>query len=439
MNRRNKFAQDIARALGVRAVPGGLEEAEETHKDGKLIPPGLSALTRELKDVRPLSLIRPRGFVWITGDSGLVAWGEAARIDCGTGSDRFKTAASQLDRLFDHVETENPYEDIEGTGPIAFGSFTFDSETPGSSIVLPKVIVRWVGQDAWVTNVGEEPPEIAGESRNSADRTPNDISIRSDTEQWLNAARKALELIRAEQLEKVVLARKVDVRGQHDFDIPEIIRGLAERYPSCFTFAFEELVGASPELLVRLRGTAVESIPLAGSAPRGGGPEDDKLLADALLASEKNLLEHRLAVESVVTPLNELCHMVEADPRPEVLRLSGVQHLATHVTGQLHTPLSSLELAGVLHPTAAVCGTPREVAMQAIRDLEGQDRGRYSGVTGWVDDHGDGEWAIALRCAEIAGSDASVFAGSGIVRGSVEEEELAETNLKLEAILSAIS
>ncbi|MGH8930077.1 MAG: isochorismate synthase, partial [Egibacteraceae bacterium] len=177
----------------------------------------------------------------------------------------------------------------------------------------------------------------------------------------------------------------------------------------------------------------------AGSAARGADPGEDARLGEALRASAKNRSEHQLAVDSVRAALDPLCASLDVDAEPWLLQLGNVQHLATSVRGTLHRPVRSLDLAGALHPTAAVCGTPTTIALDHIRDLEGMDRGRYAGPVGWTDARGDGEWAIALRCAEVAGARARLFAGAGIVAGSLPEFELEETRLKLLAMQSALA
>jgi len=228
------------------------------------------------------------------------------------------------------------------------------------------------------------------------------------------------------------------VWAEQPLDPRALVHRLAERFPDCFAFACRGLVGATPELLIRRTGQVVQSVPLAGSARRGRGPGEDARLGQALLDSEKDRAEHQLAVDSVWEALQPLCARLEADAEPWVLRLDNVQHLATRFDGVLARPMASLDLAGALHPTAAVCGTPTAAALDRIRALERMDRGRYAGPVGWTDAHGDGEWGIALRCAEVNGPRARLFAGAGIVTGSLPEGELEETRLKLRAMQSAL-
>ncbi len=255
--------------------------------------------------------------------------------------------------------------------------------------------------------------------------------------EWLSAVSETVDRIEAGQMDKVVLARDVKVWGEQSFDTGELARNLAASFPGCFTFLCEGLVGASPELLLERRDRSVRSIVLAGTSARGSDAASDAARGRALLGSRKDGHEHDLAVDSVREKLLPLTHTFETG-RPELLRLTNVQHLATEIRGELRDRLTALELAGALHPTAAVGGVPQAAALDAIRELEGMDRGRYAGPVGWVDAHGDGEWAIALRCGTFDGTAGRLFAGSGIVSGSKPLDELEETRLKLRAVQSAL-
>jgi menaquinone-specific isochorismate synthase len=362
---------------------------------------------------------------------GVAAWGEAARIEVGRGPDRFTDAQERLRDAFSSL-------DIRKHGPVAFGSFTFDEEAQGSVLTIPSTFVRSHGSRSGAfTIVDGGPPELV---ERSADQD-HDFKIRyagstiSEVE-WLEAVSRAVKSIESGDLSKVVLARDILIWSKQEFDVPILVERLARRFPECYTFAIEGLVGASPELLVRRRGRKVSSLVLAGSAPRAEGAADVEL-GRALLASEKDRDEHVQAVDSVRAPLEALCHRLSVG-EPELMRLPNVQHIATRIDGDLSGDISSLEVAGALHPTAAVCGTPTEDALAAIRDLEGMDRGRYAGPVGWTNVTGDGEWAIALRCAEIDGARGRLLAGGGLVAASEPEAELEETRLKFRAMLSVL-
>jgi menaquinone-specific isochorismate synthase len=254
----------------------------------------------------------------------------------------------------------------------------------------------------------------------------------------VQAVESAREAIREGRLDKVVLSLQVLEVAASPFDLRRVVRRLAEDYPQCFTFAFESLVGASPELLVRREGRSVRSVPLAGSTRRGATGDEDAELGRRLLASRKDRWEHDLAVVTVVESLHPICRTLKIDPEPSVLRLANVAHLATEVVGELGGDPTALEIAGAVHPTAAVCGTPTRKALALIRALEGANRGRYAGPVGWVDARGDGEWAIALRCAALSGTTARLYAGAGIVSGSDPQAELEEARLKLRPVRSAL-
>ena len=386
-------------------------------------------LLARLPDDNPLA--------WIRHGDGLVAWGEAHRIRVGTGDRRFAEADGALRSWFDNATIEREVRG-PGTGPVAFASLTFDWRTAGSSVVVPRVVVGRRDGESWLTVVGGEVPDLPDPQPLPPPNRVRYAGASVSEVTWLDAVASAARTIRAGGLAKVVLARDLKVWAAQPLDARVLARRVVERFDGCWTFVHGGLVGATPELLVRRTGTQVDSIVLAGSTGRGRELDDDKRLGEALLASSKDRVEHDLAVSSVVERLATVCADVTADPAPALLRLANVQHLATRVTATLSGDASALRLAGVLHPTAAVCGTPRATAMDLIRDAEGMDRARYAGPVGWVDADGNGEFGIALRCAEVAGTRARLFAGAGIVGESMPELELEETRLKLRAMQSAL-
>jgi menaquinone-specific isochorismate synthase len=260
------------------------------------------------------------------------------------------------------------------------------------------------------------------------------------TIEWQGSVAEAIDRIRFGELDKVVLARDVRATVEGPLDPRHLLLRLAEAYPSCWTFSVGGLIGATPELLVRRTGDLVTSRVLAGTVRRRGDDRTDAGLARALLASGKDTEEHEYAVRSVAKALAAHCTDLEVPERPHVLELANVQHLATDVTGRLADSATVLALAASLHPTAAVCGTPTERAFDLIREIEGMDRGRYAGPVGWFDRHGDGEFGIALRCAEVDPDQGEVrsFAGCGIVAGSDPADELAESVAKLVPIRDAL-
>ncbi len=374
---------------------------------------------------------------WVRGGDGLVGWGEAARVEL-TGPDRFAAAEKWWERWLDGVLVDDAVT-VPGTGPVAFASFTFDPDTGPSVLIVPRVLVGRRDGTTWVTVVGDGgEPELPPVSVPAAPSVVRWSEGSLSAVQWQGAVRRAVAAIVRGDLDKVVLARDLVATTTAPVDVRHLLHRLAERYPSCWTFSVDGLVGATPELLVRRTGDRVLSRVLAGTVGRLGDDAADGELADALLGSEKDLEEHELAVHSVAAVLAEHCTELDVPDHPKVLRLRNVQHLATDVSGRLADGSGALALAGALHPTAAVCGTPTQVALQVIRELEEMDRGRYAGPVGWLGAGGDGEFGIALRCAEVDGARLRLFAGCGIVAGSDPEDELTEAQAKFVPVRDAL-
>ena len=311
------------------------------------------------------------------------------------------------------------------------------------------VIGRGAGR-SWLTTIGDRPvsQEPVRPTRAPGELRWHDGSLTAP--QWERAVSSAVASIQAGDLRKVVLARDLYAVASDEIDARVLLARLAERYPDCWTFSCAGLVGATPELYIRREGAAVSSLVLAGTTRRGRSDAEDARLGAALLASAKDVEEHRYAVADVRKALSPFCDRLDIDAEPSLLRLANVQHLATHVTGRLAATqvpgtggvlgehASSLALAAALHPTAAVGGTPTGTAMELIRELEGMDRGRYAAPVGWVDANGNGEWGIALRSAELDGRRARLFAGCGIVADSDPVAELAEAQNKFRAMQDAL-
>jgi menaquinone-specific isochorismate synthase len=252
------------------------------------------------------------------------------------------------------------------------------------------------------------------------------------------AVRRAVARIADGELDKVVLAHDLLAVAEEDIDVRAVLAGLAARNPDCWTFSVAGLVGATPELLVSRTGDRVVSRVLAGTTARGGDEAADQLRIDALMNSAKDLAEHRYAVESLVAALSPHVRDLDVPLTPHPLELSNVTHLATDVTAVLEDGSDVLDLLGAVHPTAAVGGTPTRAALDLIAELELMDRGRYTGPVGWVDAGGDGEWGIALRCAQLEGRTARLFAGCGIVADSDPGGEMAEAQAKFLPVRDAL-
>jgi menaquinone-specific isochorismate synthase len=258
-------------------------------------------------------------------------------------------------------------------------------------------------------------------------------------ESWCELVEQATKAMADGSLRKVALAREVVVTADAPFDRSSVLSRLRTTYPGCHLYSVDGFVGASPELLVSRAGDVVRSHPMAGTAARGGDPASDARLAASLLASTKDREEHQITIDMVHDTLLNWCSYIDYEAEPSIVPVANVQHLATLVEGRLSQPAPSvLELVTALHPTPAVCGSPRDEALAFILEHEGFDRGRYAGAVGWVDGHGNGSWAVSLRCAALDGPVARLYAGNGIVADSDPATELAETRAKFQAMLSAL-
>jgi menaquinone-specific isochorismate synthase len=412
--------------------------------DDLIAPAGLVAWSVEVDDPGDLLSWLPAGkaFAFLRGGDGIVGWGEAARLATRMprpGDD----LTAQVEQLLGSMTSRDDVA-VPGSGPVAIVSLAFDPAAAGSVVVVPKVVLGRRDGRSWLTLVTPPGAVQVPQLRRRPSGAPAPLRAHVDAavppeDEWAGSVARAVSAMRAGQLDKVVLARAVDVSADDVLDPRAVAARLAARFPSCFTYVCDGLVGASPELLVRRMGRHVESLVLAGTMRRGASPAEDEAMERALLSSPKDTWEHRLAVESVRTVLRDVAQDVDEDPGPHLLRLANVTHLATSLSGWLPaSPASALALATRLHPTAAVGGTPREDALAMIRALEAAPRGRYAAPVGWMDGAGDGEFALALRCAQLDGRRARLWAGNGIVADSDPAAEVAETTAKLDAVLSAI-
>ena len=409
----------------------------------KKTPAPVTVKTRPIADPQKLLEHLPvnEALAWVRNGEGLVGWGVAAQLEV-SGPERFSRAQRWWAKWCADAQIDDTVA-IPGSGPVAFASFAFDPSPGTSVIIVPRVILGRRNGQAWVTVIDDDLDPRRALRPVSVPQKP--VGVRwaegaRTAPAWQGAVSEAITRITAGELDKVVLARDVIAVVDGPLDPRHLLLNLAERYPTCWTFAVAGLIGATPELLVRRTGDLVTSRVLAGTVRRQGDEVADAGLALALLDSGKDLEEHRYAVRSVALALAAHCTDLDVPEGPRVLALANVQHLATDVTGQLADGASVLALAASLHPTAAVCGTPTERALALIRELEGMDRGRYAGPVGWFDARGDGEFGIALRCAEVDESAGTVrsFAGCGIVAGSSPDLELAESTAKLVPIRDAL-
>jgi salicylate biosynthesis isochorismate synthase/menaquinone-specific isochorismate synthase len=254
---------------------------------------------------------------------------------------------------------------------------------------------------------------------------------------------RAIELIRRGELEKIVLAREVEVHAPREHDLAAVYDVLRGAFGGCFVLAVGRgggtLIAASPELLIRREGLRASTLALAGSTGRSADPAVDDHLGERMLRSSKERIEHAIVAQRIERELRAHAVWVTMPSEPAVVRIANIQHLATPIRAQLAQPVDAIELAGLLHPTPAMGGEPTERALALIPALEGIDRGWYAGPVGWTDANGDGEFCVALRCALVEGAVARCYAGVGVVADSDPAAELAETEVKLEALLPVLS
>jgi isochorismate synthase len=409
---------------------------------GSVDSPALVVRSVRVDDPGPLLALLPEHdpFAWLRHGDGLVGWGVGARLDVA-GPDRFEQAGRWWDDVCARATVRDEVK-APGSGPVAFGSFAFADEPGDSTLLVPKVVVGRSGGECWLTTtgVGAFPAPVSPVSA-AEPRPPGEVVFTDGARSgaaWTSVVEAAVERIAASPLEKVVLARDLVAHLPEPLDVRWPLRRLAASYPSCWTFHVDGLLGATPEMLVRRERGLVTSRVLAGTIRRTGDDQRDLALAASLARSSKDLEEHEYAVRSVADALAPYCSSRNVPETPFVLHLPNVMHLASDVTGVLNGPTSSLGLAAALHPSAAVGGTPTDLAQRAIAELEGMDRGRYAGPVGWIGADGDGEWAIALRCAEVDGARVRLFAGCGIVAGSDPRTELAESQAKLVPVRDAL-
>ena len=379
--------------------------------------------------------------MWIRGGEGLVGFGVYKKFEV-SGEDRFKEAHKWWQQILAEFTIQNNVHGI-GTGPILFTSFAFDPKDT-SELIIPKIIIGQRNGKSWITWIGDQKqPDIRKIEISSQSGEITWANGIVEEEKWQNQVSKAIGAIKSGRLEKVVLARDLKANSTNKIDINNLLQKLEIEYPSTWVFLVDGLVGATPELLVRLNKSLITSRVLAGTIQKTGNEDRDLALAASLAKSSKDLEEHEYAVKSVADSLAPFCSSTNVPESPFVLHLSNVMHLATDVTGVLNDSAKQADIFTLienLHPTAAVCGTPTNVAKKLISELETMNRSRYAGPVGWIDAQGDGEIAIALRCGELSDGNKSIriFAGCGIVAGSDPITEYAESQAKLMPMRTAL-
>lgn len=403
---------------------------------------------------------------------GVLGLGSAWALTTG-GPGRFRAADIGWQNLLaeavgDAIDPENSWH-----GPLALAGFSFRDEGPtdarwngfpASLITLPRVCIATLPHESWLTLAVVVDPEqeslhraeseivellrrldVISSSLDGADGSADQADLQIEefppATEWKAAASDAAQVVRTKALEKVVLARglRVRIRGA---DAGRILQRLRTGYPDCTLFAVARhgqcFLGATPERLVRVQDQQASVMALAGSAPRGLTPEEDRLIGERLKRSTKERIEHALVVETLRAALADVAPRVVVSAVPELLKLQNVQHLHTRLVVQLPSQRRVLELVERLHPTPAVGGLPREAALAWIAEREGWDRGWYGAPFGWVNHRGEGEFAVAIRSALLRENEALLFAGCGIVADSDPEQEYAESRLKLQPMLEAL-
>ncbi|MFD1213223.1 isochorismate synthase [Arthrobacter sp. GCM10027362] len=449
------------------SAPSGLPETP-ARGAGAQPPPGpLRGITipwSALPDASGLLdyLVRDDVLCWVRRDGGLVGFGEAARFSA-SGPGRFREAAAWWRSATAAARIENQVGG-PGTGAVAFGSFAFSwTSRQESRLIVPSVLVGLDGGRGWLTYLSTDPDaELSAEAAEavlagwldtaSAGREADDgdalVPGHVSEQHYKRAVAAGVERIARGELSKLVLARDVVAELASPVATAQVLRELAVRYQDCWTYGVDGLIGSTPEMLIKVENKVARARVLAGTLDRANirkqdGESDADYAQRVLAGSEKQQHEHQIAIDSLTAKLEPYTSAMTSHSEPFVLQLPNVWHLASDVSAELSAGSgqapSSLELAEAVHPTAAVCGSPTEVAGALIRELEGMDRGRYAGPVGWTDADGNGEWGIALRGAVVeAPTRVRLYAGCGIVDASTPEAELAETWAKFRPMMEAL-
>ena len=451
-------AVDDASSLGRRVLASATIAVEPTDVSGAVLASRLAS---------------DRWFCWEQPDRdgfALGALGSAHEV-VSRGPGRFGDAARDCSELLRDAVIEAPHGLPAGAGPVWTGGFAFApqgggsphwSSLPPALMVLPELSLLRDGDGCWLTlnlvvegagdlaaalerarrrlaglreaDLGPLDPAPTGTTRIDAPRPPG---------HYEQAVAAGVERIAAGELEKLVLAREVTVTAPAAHEPGPLLGALRDLFPSCFCFCTgtpeAAFIGASPELLIRRRGAVAATVALAGSTRRSADPAVDDHLGEQMLHSPKVREEHGIVARRIARALRPHAVWVHDEDDPAVVRVANIQHLATPIQAQLADSRSAIELAGLLHPTPAVGGEPREAAIDLIDELEGLDRGWYAGPVGWMDAAEDGEFCVALRSGLLRDRTAHLYAGCGIVAGSDPADELAEAEIKLEALLPLLA
>jgi len=464
-------------AVSTEALLAALEAALSSADSGR--PSRLVSATVEIEqDVDPAALAAgsrlaaDRWFCWEQPDRGFALAGIGSALSIvSRGEDRFRDLAERCARARHDRVAEEPDELPAGAGPVWSTGFAFSARggsdplwasLPPALAVLPEIGISRSPEGAFLTasifmEPGADPDSLlrraAGRigSLQAAALTPADPHLSTATrifgryspERYEKIVAAAVERIRSTEIDKVVLARELTVEAPSAHDPGALFGALRDLFPSCFCFCVgtgqAAFIGASPELLVRRSGAVAATVALAGTTARSADPAVDDHLGEAMLRSPKVRDEHGIVVRRIERTLRPHAVWVHAESQPFVIKVGNLQHLATPIRAQLAESKSAIALASFLHPTPAVGGEPRQPALELIGELEGIDRGWYTGPVGWMDTAEDGEFCVGLRSALIRDREAHLFAGCGIVADSDPSAELQESELKFEALLPLLA
>lgn len=393
-----------------------------------------------LAEVDLVDLGAASGLLWRSVEVTLVGLGDVTAVPLKLdGSDGSVGSATQHLQWSEGVAGR----DWAGTGPVAFVTLPFERQAVGVMLVPSVVISESQGERFVTAPMGVSIDDVIELVETTLDLpvadSPTEVSLHLDrtAESWRDdVVAVARDRIVETELQKAVFARLLTLRANTDFVLRSIVMSLAERFAEAMVFSIDGFVGASPELLVSRMGRTVRAHPLAGTAARSADPEVDAQQIASLHASAKDRVEHQITIDWLLTELLPFCSYVDAEPEPSTLTLANVHHLGTLVEGVLSEPASSiLDLVAAVHPTPALGGAPQAEAVALIEELEGFDRGRYGGPTGWVDALGNGQFAVSVRTAQVDGDAATIAAGVGVVAQSDPQAELEETQAKFRAML----
>ena len=368
------------------------------------------------------------GFLFVRSGVGFAARGIATRV-----------AFSEVQETLSAIQHHN-HTDLD-VAPIAMGVLPFDTSSAGDFFIPKQVVGKDEKGNRWLTTIDDASVNL--EISQPPVATTNTFTVRPLTpiENYLQAVASARDAVRDGRITKAVIAREILVEAEQSIDVHAVLQRLRSTFGNSYRYSMNGFIGASPELLIEVSGQTIRSHPLAGTTPRTGDPISDNELARKLISSMKDQVEHRVVIDVIHDMLLPYCSYLDWEPEPSVIQVANVQHLGTLIEGHLsddHPPL--LELARMLCPTPALGGHPRAEALEIVEQLEGFDRKNYGGAVGWVDALGNGTMAVAIRCAELSEDrkTARLIAGGGIVAASDPDAELAETQAKFQAMLSAI-